>query len=195
MKKIISLILMLVFICAALSACNDNKVEYIEDNDNVRDNIMYQGKTYINTLNDGNYWHFDDEKLEKIDQHGILFYPEKFYSDQKDNPDFICSGKSGDVWFKKGYDYKAQDFSVLDTDIFIKFSDTYIEGEYMYSIPEENKLAEFQWAISDHKELKNSPAVYLYEEKYYIQFGSSAEAAFRMTEDFINLLKENKIIK
>lgn len=102
--------------------------------------IIYQENVYIKTLNGGNYWYCDTDNLKKIDQHRIWFYPDKFYSDQKNNPDFIYSGSKGQVWFKEGYDYKAQDFLISDTDIVIKFSDTYIEGEYRYSIPEENKI-------------------------------------------------------
>ncbi len=153
----------------------------------------------------GEKYHYEDgiiieyigkeEKLLSWDYNFLFYGTDRYYSYSEETPDFLVHQwlTVTEVCINENFDFNDQSFYTEEFGEQIHLKDTYIDSTPIDLFKNNPYKAEFDLLCSAHPELKVTVQIKLYDSEYYISF-DYGRTSYMISEDFLNVLKENKII-
>ena len=215
MKKLITLIGIVLLICLLLTSCDTYFPDYItfyreiSPKDTIvrneeDDSITYNGIKYINTNNTSGKisTDYDSEhcvKIATIPYSYLLGAVSVFYGDDLENPTIISCERTGDVWIKEGMDIDAlimtNNCAVNDYFSF-KICDVITDKSIPYSY-ELGKISHEMLFLGMPLEDYPAFSTYIYiislDGELYLQYVYDSDF-YKITDEFEDELRENGFI-
>ena len=153
--------------------------------------LLYQGTEYnLSPICFVTYnTHVGHENDIKVGYYYSFPFGTAYYSDVKDNPDYIYSVEHGHkVYIKNGYDYTSKEFVINDTSKTIIFSQV-VTGESLGQNISDNISNEISATLysKEHPDLKIPLNVFSENGEWYAVFRNNE--VYPISQEFVNLLK------
>jgi len=162
--------------------------------------LEYQGEKYI-CLKENIFSAYNKEDRELRYKDYVLVswnfnFPisvkREYYSYSTESPDFIVDDSiDRTVWFNESYDFKQETFVIENTEIEIAYCDAF-ENERI-NLNYQVDTQSFYWHTKTHYALRTRVDVFCVDDIYYMSIPRT-EYSYKISEPFLDLLIENKII-
>lgn len=211
MYKRITFALFCVFCLICFSGCNDLgisdalsldddkhiKLNFIDDDS--YDSFEYKGTVYnlseIDFLRAGEGELFASDKYEYLGWTGSRFwYRSHIFADSLDNPTFIYSTNSRDTYFREDYNYLTDTFIIEGTDDTIRLCDDLLDVDSdKHSFGKSTN--EIVISSVNHPTLTAKFDIMICDGSLYACAQTNTVVAFRISENFTNVLIDNHIVE
>ena len=208
MRKNIITLLIVVLLLFSLSGCEDLgigealalkekdrlEVNVLEDDESL---IEYQGNVYY--LSPMPFLWGSRETLDVTGDYeylgwvgGRFLYHSYVYGDTRENPTFLYSTRTETIHLREDYDYRSDSFLIEGTESIIRFSDDLLDTGRDYMELFNSGSIEIVISSVTHPALKAKLFVLKDGATWY---GVSRDMKpFRLSDNFVNILADNKII-
>ena len=216
MKKLITLIGIVLLSCLLLTSCGTYLPDYITfwkelspsgtiEWDYDDNGIIYNGTKYVNTENyNGKIsTDYDSEHCVKIattPYSYLLGAVSVFYGDDLENPDIISCSRGGDVWIREGMDIDELIMTnncVVSDSFSFKICDIITEESIPYSVELESRHALVvnfaRFPLEDYPAFSFWPEIVLIDGELYLQYVWNSDF-YKITDEFETELIENGFI-
>ena len=216
MKKLITLIGIVLLSCLLLTSCGTYLPDYITfwkelspsgpiEWDHDDNGIIYNGTKYVNTENyNGKIsTDYDSEhcvKIATMPYSYLLGAVSVFYGNELENPDIISCSRGGDVWIREGMDIDdliMTNNCVVNDSFSFRICDVITEESIPYSF----ELGNIRHRVHFERiPLEDYPAfsIYIYiiplDGELYLQYVWDSDF-YEITDDFETELRENGFIE
>jgi len=195
-KKFVPLLVIIVM-CISISSCErvTGDIAYQNLHDSERSALLYQDTLYYSTDDWFTLWTTEDD-LE-LGQYYSFPFSTNIYSYTTDAPLYLwesrCVGDYAfDVYLKEEYNFQKQKYILNDTGIEVYFFDEITRLDYDVPTDDWIKSSDaLNLYLSNNARLKINLEIILAEDGNYYIF---KDGAWKLSEHFVNILKDNSII-
>ena len=216
MKKLITLIGIVLLSCLLLTSCGTYLPDYITfwkelspsgtiERDYDDNGIIYNGTKYVNTENyNGKIsTDYDSEhcvKIATMPYSYLLGAVSVFYGNELENPDIISCNRGHDVWIREGMnidDLIMTNNCVVSDSFSFKICDIITEESIPYSVELESRHALVvnfaRFPLEDYPAFSFWPEIVLIDGELYLQYAWNSDF-YKITDEFETELIENGFI-
>ena len=216
MKKLITLIGIVLLSCLLLTSCGTYLPDYITfwkelspsgtiERDYDDNGIIYNGTKYVNTENyNGKIsTDYDSEhcvKIATMPYSYLLGAVSVFYGNELENPDIISCNRGHDVWIREGMnidDLIMNNNCVVSDSFSFKICDIITEESIPYSVELESRHALVvnfaRFPLEDYPAFSFWPEIVLIDGELYLQYAWNSDF-YKITDEFETELIENGFI-
>lgn len=189
MKKIISVVLMLV--CSfALISCTGAKIKYSDDY-----NTLYFNDNEYLLFNEWNssYCDVTDGNWVEVASHPYLFLGRTAYYGNDENPEVIITSRGSDLYVKKGIELnKNSKLFICGTEdkITFRLNEITTDNKIKYQANNSDfiKVCDFYVAFEDYEFIYQYVSIYKKGDTHYFLIGGELDYFYEITEDFKNTI-------
>ena len=203
MKKIV-LLVTIILLCTNLISCTGDIVEPVGDFSREDDGtLVWDGKRYVSIDELAGEFYFDitEEDVLLGQQSNFPFFPNSgFFANTVENADYIMCGSLSNniaavVYLREDLCQVPLCYVLQDTDYEFDFSSAFMKTEdvsYKKHIEGKGSYGtRIHFYVKDYPRLTVSLRICKLNEKWYYV---DPDAAFELSEDFLNALMENNVL-